>query len=42
MRMDVLFLILALCYKGNVFTDTEDEIQKGEVTGPRSKSQAEF
>lgn len=42
MRMDVLFLILALCYKGNVFTDTEDEIQRGEVTGPRSQSQAEF
>ena len=39
MRMEVLFLMLALCYKGNVFTDTENEIQRGEVTGPRSQSQ---
>lgn len=40
MRTEVLFLMLALCYKGNVFTDTENEIQRGEVTGPRSQSQA--
>ena len=40
MRMDVLFLMLALCYKGNVFTHTENEIQRGEVIGPTSQSQA--